>query len=237
MKCMLEHVPVFRLPLPCERFVSMGGAHSHSGNDVDDVETARTPRAILLSGLALAAVATVVGLVVLWPSGDIPSAEFAAEGVTFPEATVVKIFEPCPVIVADRAAPPAEREEFPENCNRLEVELASGEKVVADAPPGVVLSGLQPGDEIKLAKPADVPAYSFFNTDRTMVLGLLTALFVLVVAIVARLRGVLALVGLGFAGLVVWRFMLPGLLDGGSGIGVALTGSAAIMFVVLYLAH
>ena len=56
-------------------------------------------------------------------------------------------------------------------------------------------------------------------------------------AIVARLRGVLALVGLGFGGLVVIKFMLPALLEGQPGIRVALIGSAAIMFVVLYLAH
>jgi uncharacterized membrane protein len=66
------------------------------------------------------------------------------------------------------------------------------------------------------------------------VLGLV---FVLVVGAVARLRGVLALVSLVFGGGVLLKFMLPALLSGSSGIGVALVGSAAIMFVVLYLAH
>jgi uncharacterized membrane protein len=219
----------------------MGGAHSHSGGSTDHVATSRTPRIILLTGLALAAVATVVGLVVLWPSGEQPSAEFSAPGVTFPKATVVKVFEPCPVIVADPLAPPASREQFPVNCNKLEAELASGERVVADATPATVTSGLKSGDEIKLAViPAPEggqPIYSWYSTQRDFPLGLMTALFVVVVALVARLRGVLALVGLCFAGLVVWKFMLPGLLDGGSGLGIALTGSAAIMFVVLYLAH
>jgi uncharacterized membrane protein len=219
----------------------MGGAHSHTGNDVDHVETARTPRAILLTGLALAAVATVVGLVVLWPSGDRPSAEFSAPGVTFPEATVVKVYEACPVLVADPSVPPAEREDFPDICNKLEAELASGERVVADATPPVVTSGLEPGDEIKLSvipsSSGGKPHYSWYSTERDFPLGLMSVLFVVVVAVVARLRGVLALVGLGFAGLVVWKFMLPALLGGGDGLGVALTGSAAIMFVVLYLAH
>jgi len=219
----------------------MGGAHSHSGGSTDQVETSRTPRLVLLTGLALAAVATVVGLFVLWPSGDRPSAEFSAPGVTYPEATVVTVFEPCPVIVADRSAPPASRETFPENCNHLEAELASGERVLADATPAAVTSGLESGDAIKLAAiPAPDggrPYYSWYSTQRDFPLGLMTALFVVVVALVARLRGVLALVGLCFAGLVVWKFMLPALLDGGSGLGIALTGSAAIMFVVLYLAH
>lgn len=58
-----------------------------------------------------------------------------------------------------------------------------------------------------------------------------------VVALVARLRGLLALVGLGFGSFVIIKFMLPALLTGASGLGVALVGSAAIMYVVLYLAH
>jgi len=219
----------------------MGGAHSHSSSGTDHVETARTPRVILLAGLALAAVATVVGLVVLWPTGDGPSAEYSAAGVTHPKATVVKVHEPCPVIVADPLAPPAEHEDFPTDCNGLEAELASGDRVLAVATPGVVTSGLEPGDEIKLAAIPNPgggePVYSWYSTERDFPLGLMTAVFVLVVALVARVRGVLALVGLGFAGLVVWKFMLPALLDGGPGLGVALAGSAAIMFVVLYLAH
>ena len=219
----------------------MGGAHSHTGTGTEHVQTARTPRVVLLTGLALVAVATVVGLVVFWPSGERPSAEFSAPGVTFPQATVVTVHEPCPVIVADPSAPPAEREDFPELCNKLDAELASGETVTVDAPPGVVTSGLEHGDEIKLSAiptPGGGPTvYSWYSTERDFPLGLMTALFVVVVAFVARLRGVLALVGLGFAGLVVWKFMLPALLDGGSGLGVALTASAAIMFVVLYLAH
>jgi len=219
----------------------MGGAHSHSAGSTDRVSTARTPRLILLVGLALAAVATVVGLVAFWPSGEKHSAQFSAPGVTYPEATVVKLFDPCPVIVADPLAPPTSHETFPENCNRIEAELDSGERVLADATPSAVRSGLESGDQIELAAiPAPdggMPVYSFYSTQRDFPLGLMAGVFVVVVALVARLRGVLALVGLGFAGLVVWTFMLPALLDGGSGLGIALSGSAAIMFVVLYLAH
>jgi uncharacterized membrane protein len=58
-----------------------------------------------------------------------------------------------------------------------------------------------------------------------------------VVALVARVRGLLALLGLVFAGGVLAWFMLPALLLGSNGVAVALVGSSAIMFVVLYLAH
>jgi uncharacterized membrane protein len=65
----------------------------------------------------------------------------------------------------------------------------------------------------------------------------MAGLFVLLVVVVARWRGVFALVGLAFSGLVIWKFMLPALLTGESGLLVGLSGSAAIMFVVLYLTH
>jgi uncharacterized membrane protein len=81
------------------------------------------------------------------------------------------------------------------------------------------------------------PAYGYFGTVRDRPLGLLLVAFVLVVALVARLRGLLALVGLAFAGWVVWVFMLPALLEGTNGAAIAVVGSSAIMFVVLYLAH
>jgi uncharacterized membrane protein len=54
---------------------------------------------------------------------------------------------------------------------------------------------------------------------------------------VARLRGLAALAGLAFAFVVLLQFVLPGLLADDSPTLVSLVGSAAIMFVVLYLAH
>ncbi|MDQ6642510.1 MAG: YibE/F family protein, partial [Actinomycetota bacterium] len=40
-----------------------------------------------------------------------------------------------------------------------------------------------------------------------------------------------------FGGYILAAFMLPALLDGKPGLGVAVVGASAIMFVVLYLAH
>ena len=54
---------------------------------------------------------------------------------------------------------------------------------------------------------------------------------------VARLRGLASLVGLAFAFFILLQFVLPGLLAEESPTLVSLVGSAAIMFVVLYLAH
>jgi uncharacterized membrane protein len=54
---------------------------------------------------------------------------------------------------------------------------------------------------------------------------------------VGRWRGLYALASLAFGAAVVWWFLVPALMDGSPGIGVALTGSSLIMFVVLYLTH
>lgn len=232
----------------------MGGAHSRSrgpasghghghshGHEVPDVEVGALPRLLLLSGLLLVALGTVVGLVALWPGGgDRPEAvQYAAEGTTFLDAEVVSVSEPCPVVIADPTLPPGGNEPFPEHCNELTASV-DGDEVVVQVPPYVAKSGLEAGDEVKLSRvptESGTPVYGWFGADRNFPLGAMTVVFVLVVAVVARLRGVMALLGLVFAGFVLAKFMLPALLEGGSGVGVALVGSSAIMFVVLYLTH
>jgi uncharacterized membrane protein len=67
--------------------------------------------------------------------------------------------------------------------------------------------------------------------------AVLAVLFAVVVIAVARLRGLASLFGLAFAFFILLQFLLPGLLAGDSPTLVSLVGSAAIMFVVLYLAH
>jgi uncharacterized membrane protein len=58
-----------------------------------------------------------------------------------------------------------------------------------------------------------------------------------VVVAVARWRGLMALIGLGFAAGVVGLFVVPALLVGESAVPVAVVGAVAIMFVVLYTTH
>ncbi|NHB85028.1 YibE/F family protein [Tessaracoccus sp. HDW20] len=69
------------------------------------------------------------------------------------------------------------------------------------------------------------------------VLIVLTVLFIIAVVAVARLRGLLAIAGLVVAAGVLIGFMLPAIIVGKPGMAVALSGSTAIMFIVLYVAH
>jgi hypothetical protein len=75
--------------------------------------------------------------------------------------------------------------------------------------------------------------FGFFPFDRDLPSGSWLESFVVAVALVARLRGIFARLGIGFAGYVLVTFMLPALLDGESGVAVAVVGASAVTFVAL----
>ncbi len=209
--------------------------------------------------LVIAAAATVFGVVRYWPEDTqtpnrVGTTDFAAPGVTFPIAEVQKVLPVCADPRGDTGATPSDGQggdgvDAPATCGAITVQLeqptaTSGDvrpTVSVSVPPAVSTSGLREGDTVQLLRtpPQDTQpeTYSFLQVQRGAPLSLMLALFLVVVAVVARWRGVLALAGLGVGGLVVVKFMLPALLAGQSGLLVALIGSSAIMFVVLYLAH
>jgi uncharacterized membrane protein len=229
--------------------VSLTHAHSH-GPELDaappSVEVVgRRRRAVRLMLLVLVPVglATVLGLVLLWPSGERTPAETAASayvpvGTTYSDGTVAQLTPyDCPVTNADGSTQPL-------SCATAVVEITDGEGQGSfqqlDLTPDVVASGIAEGDGIVLTRDAGAEGgatYSFYDYARTTPLVVLALAFVAVVGAVARLRGLLALLGLAFAFAVLLVFVLPALLDGGSPTWVSLVGSSAIMFVVLYLAH
>ncbi|MGY1616245.1 YibE/F family protein [Geodermatophilus sp. SYSU D00691] len=229
----------------------MPPSHPHShGPDPDapppDEQTlARRRRAVRLMLFLLVPVglATVLGLVLLWPSGEPGRAEQAAAaavpaGTTYPEGTVSTV-TPYDCSVTDQTGRAQQL-----TCATLVVEVTegdgAGEFVQIDVPAEVVSYGIEEGDEIVLERDpgaAEGPSYTFYDYARTTPMVVLAIAFAVVVGAVARLRGLAALLGLGFAFFILLWFMLPALLEGSSPTLVTLTGSAAIMFVVLYLAH
>ncbi|WEG08659.1 YibE/F family protein [Microbacterium horticulturae] len=205
--------------------------------------------------LCTVAVATMIGLIALWPHGgratvSSDAAQFAAKGTTFPNAEIVSITPQCPDLGEPSSSQPDTETSA---CELAEVRILSGRR--ANTTATVELqgpfagAGLRPGDTLELMVSPPVagidssdtggvdPEVSVFGIVRTAPLALWVGLFVLVVAAVGLLRGVLALVGLAFSGLMIVAFILPALLGGGSGMAVALTGASAILYVVLYLAH
>jgi uncharacterized membrane protein len=79
--------------------------------------------------------------------------------------------------------------------------------------------------------------YGFSDYERQRPLIWLTAVFCLVVVAAGRLRALRALAGLALSLLIVVKFVVPAILDGGDPVGVALTGALAVMFVTIPLAH
>jgi uncharacterized membrane protein len=224
--------------------------HSH-GPDPDappptpEVLTRRR-RAVWLMLLLLVPVglATVVGLLVLWPGDEPTRAEQAAElflppGTTYPEGRVSAV-EPFDCSVPGGGGQPAQ----PLTCATVVVEVldgdGAGEFQQLQLPAEVYAAGITEGDVLVLTRDAGVEGagqYAFYDYDRDVPIVALTVAFAVVTVAVARLRGFNALVGLAFAFFVMLQFLLPGLLGDSSPTLVSLVGSAAIMFVVLYLAH
>ncbi|MFT4044015.1 MAG: YibE/F family protein [Gordonia sp. (in: high G+C Gram-positive bacteria)] len=99
---------------------------------------------------------------------------------------------------------------------------------------------LDVGDHIRMSTipgPDGDPRYTFFDFQRITPTLIWAVLFVAAVVLVAAWRGLRSIIGLVFAFVVLGAFTLPAILNGESPVAVAVVSSAAILFVVLYLAH
>jgi uncharacterized membrane protein len=217
--------------------------HAHGRDETPPSAEVRTRRrrAVWLMLLVLVPIglATVIGLVALWP-GDEPSrAEQAAAAYVPPgtEYATARIASVSPKDCTVDATAPL-------TCADVVVEVldgaGAGEFQQVEVGADVYGAGLDEGDELVLTRdPAAEPGqqYTFFDFSRSTPIVVLAIAFVAVVGLVARLRGLAALLGLGFAFFVLLQFVLPALLADESPLLVSLVGASAIMFVVLYLAH
>lgn len=198
--------------------------HTHRPTPLPAGDEARVRRvfaAILLPALAL----TLYGLGALWPRGEPPVLDTTAPGSTVRVLTVDAV---------DRVADPG-----------LEVRarLADGTVVAVSVPPEY-LDEVSAGDRLRVVDLGSDDVYGdlgtpyvFLDFVRGPPLAALAVAFGVLVLLVARWRGLGALVGLGLAFGVLGVFTLPALLDGMPALPVALVSASLIMFVVLYLAH
>ena len=224
------------------------GAHSHH-HAAGSIEVGRTARLVTLGLLAAIAIATVIGGLVLWPDpAKAPkvseAAAIGAPGVTFPHGVVRSVQPTCPLSKVPNGNGGTTMAPVPSpTCGNITVQPdgASTPVTVTGVPPYVLTAGLKAGDHVQLVRQpggGGVPAsYAFYNLDRHVTLLVLAIIFAIVVIAVAWLRGLMALIGLGIGAVVIVKWMLPALLQGESGLWVALVGAAAIMFVVLYSTH
>ncbi|PXX65327.1 putative membrane protein [Nocardia tenerifensis] len=222
--------------------------HDHSG----PIAIGHTAARVVVGLLTVIGVLVLLGTVLLWPSEqhiDIPlPMQNAGGGAVQTEAGTVVMQDVGPCGSASIGKVFVEKPEAPRNnaytCQRSLIDIESGphkgNKTLFEIPPGPGQPDLHAGDKIRLVRqtdPSGTPMYSFEDYSRGLPLTLIVVAFVVVIVVVARWRGLRALLGLVFAFAVLVMFLLPALLDGKPAIPVALVAGALILYAVLYLAH
>ncbi|QIX28854.1 YibE/F family protein [Nocardioides sp. JQ2195] len=177
------------------------------------------------------AVLTLAALVWLWPSDGVsPSDNEAQEH----NARITEIrSEPCAEGVPDDV----------NGCGQATVEIDEGSEagssvdVVLPSGPGAPV--VDEGDAVVViaSEGPDGQIYSIVDHQRGLQLWLLGGVFVLILLLFGRWRGLAALFGLTVTFSVLLFFVVPAVLEGESPLLVAIVASAAITLVVLYLTH
>ena len=193
----------------------------------------------LFTAIAVAlALATVIGLVLLWP-GDVSAPLRGGLNTTSESAEVLDVEEafcpgfddrPCQVVTMRLTSGPDEGRE---------VQMRLGAT-------GLIDPDLDPGDDIKVTETPDPPPgaaplpggeYALTDFQRGAPMLVLALIFVAVVLLFARLRGALSLIGLALSLAVVLIFIVPAILDGEPPLAVAVVGSLAVALITIPLVH
>lgn len=207
---------------------------------------------VIVALLILAAMATVGGIVAMWPSGDRPPIPEHLEitlgaGSELVAGTVASVKDgPCGSPSANRVFDdqPASPTRQVDTCPLTIVDITAGpdagKRTLFAITPGPGQPELAAGDHIRITRSiafdGDV-SYAFEDFTRTVPLALWGLAAAIVVCAVGAWRGFRALIGVGISMLVIVGFLLPSLLDGHSPVALAVVAGSAILFAVLYLAH
>lgn len=191
----------------------------------------RAGRTLAAAVLTLA-LATVLGLVALWPA-ERPDAPPEAQRADTLGARVVGV-----------AAIPC-RTPMARDCRRVDAALETGG--TASLRVGEAISDPEPsvGDDVRVVRneiPAGTPAqaadaFTLVDFERRAPLLWLAVGFAVLVIALGRSRGARALVGLAASVVVVFAFVVPAILAGQPPLAVAVAGALAVMLVTIPLAH
>jgi len=195
---------------------------------------------VLAAVVVAAAVAATLGMVLTWPGDQAPETGLVDAGVTYVGAQVVESrMQACDGTIEDVLPDGTVPQSV--DCLQVTALTSGGSEVQVLATGGTEASDVPPGTRVLLEKydaSADHPeVWAWHDVDRTLPLGTFALAFALVTTLVAGLRGLRALAGLALAFAVLGVYVLPALVVGHDGLAVALSGSTAIVVVVLYLAH
>jgi len=199
----------------------------------------------LVGAVVLLLAATVVGLIAFWPTGgsglssvsgteSSTGASQAFGGSSLPATVDSSSIVRCQGPVA-------------QECRQIRVTLGggpdNGQSTTITMGPTASSPAVSAGDDIRVvhvattpgAEPDKVQPYQFADFDRHSSLIWLAVGFALLVLVLARWRGLLALVGLGLSLLLVVKFLIPAILAGSSPVLVSLISALSVMFLMLAL--
>ncbi len=217
----------------------MGTGHSHAFGEAAERPAAPRAHRILLLALTPFLLATVIGLVVLWPEARLPGSsafDLGFDADLFDGTVRTERLAPCAATAPDAGI----------ECRVYDIEMQdgpdAGEVIVLELQDSPTSVRFDPGDRIVLARATqpDVPEdlrYTFADFQRKRPLLLLAALFVGAVVALGRWHGLRALGGLVVSLAILVKFVLPSILDGNNAVAVALVGASVIMLASLYMAH
>lgn len=209
--------------------------HTHTvapGGQLPPAQRARV-RLVLAAVTIPLLLATLAGLALLWPRGQTPvgSLPLGAGGVTLEQGVVTALPDAAAV---DPFAGVEVRVQ-------LGTGAGAGQEVPVQVPAEILANGMDVGDRVRVMFTQDAMGtgspYVFYDFAREVPIGLLVAAYLLVVAAVARWKGLAAVLGLGAALAVTAGFVLPAIMAGTNPLAVVLVGSSAMMFLAVYLAH
>ncbi len=191
------------------------------------------------AALALVAIATAVGIAILWP--DDPK-QVLSEGLTMSTERAEV------TAVTHSACPPPQTGTCVDAAAELETGADEGAAVQLALGGSALAPDLEPGDTIRLSRQAPPPGadpdplqggptYTFTDFERRRPMLLLALIFAVLVIALGRARGALSLLGLAASLAVVALFIVPAILDGSSPLAVAVVGSMAVMLLTISLAH
>ena len=186
--------------------------------------------------VAGAAVLTLIGLLLLRPTGDVRP-DLREIGITSDvyEAVVEDVVEvECDAFGGDSET----------RCVDVTFRLVQGPDAGESLTLEYVISPTTPtfeeGERVVMDHTPTAPEgfqYSYLDRQRRPVLLWTAILFAVVVIALGRMRGVAALAGLAVSVIVLLQFVIPAILDGRPPVLVAIVGSSLIAFAALYAAH
>lgn len=217
--------------------------------------------------MSLFLVATLVGVVALWPSdSELPAKRaFLSEGSTEVSGRITAIDSPGDVSSGQSAQVRVRLDsdgttvEVPMGATLVTPDIVGARVRLVQIPAGEDTTGQGTGGTGTGTAPSDTagtapsgttgtggdtsgaassdPSFMFMDFHRSTPLVAIGLVLALAVIAVARWKGAAALVGLVAALATIWYFTLPALLAGRPAVLVALTTASAVLFIVVYLAH